>query len=113
MFCSHCGSLGYWITTEVFMCNTCCDDTVEQADIVLINSQKSLDLVKESTTETGAPIRRVYDVVEKVKMPTTDAYECPKCRACEATCELRQMDQTDEPEVAFIECQACGYGWRQ
>jgi DNA-directed RNA polymerase subunit M/transcription elongation factor TFIIS len=113
MFCSKCGSLGYWLSPDVFMCNTCCDDTVELADVVLINSKDSLDLVKASTTETKTPVMRVYDVLEKVKMPTTDAYECPKCRSREATCELRQMDQTDEPEVAFIQCQPCGHGWRE
>ena len=37
---------------------------------------------------------------------------CPKCGGREATCELRQMDQTDEPEVAFLECQICNHGWR-
>jgi DNA-directed RNA polymerase subunit M/transcription elongation factor TFIIS len=113
MFCSKCGSLGYWLSKTVFKCDVCCDDTVETAEIVLINTNGAVDVVKESVTDTGAPIARQYEVIEKLQMPTTDAYECPKCLARKATCELRQMDQTDEPEVAFIQCQACGYGWRQ
>ena len=113
MFCSKCGSLGYWLSETEFMCQVCCDNTVGNADIVLINSKGSVDLVKDSITDTGVPEMRQYDVIEQLKMPTTDSYACPECHARKATCELRQMDQTDEPEVAFIQCQACGYGWRQ
>lgn len=113
MFCSKCGSLGYWKSETVFMCEKCCDDAVGEAEIVLINTTKSIDIVKDLITDTGTPVLREYGVIEQLKMPTTDSYECPECLAREATCELRQMDQTDEPEVAFIQCQACGYGWRQ
>ena len=113
MFCSKCGSLGYWKSETVFMCEICCDDEVGNAEVVLINTNKSIDLVNNLITNTGIPVPRQYDVIEKLKMPTTDSYECPECLAREATCELRQMDQTDEPEVAFIQCQACGFGWRQ
>jgi DNA-directed RNA polymerase subunit M/transcription elongation factor TFIIS len=95
------------------MCEICCDDEVGKAEVVLINTNKSIDLQNDLITETGAPEPRKFDVIEKLKMPTTDSYECPECLAREATCELRQMDQTDEPEVAFIQCQACGFGWRQ
>ena len=113
MFCGKCGSLGYWISEETFFCEKCCDDEVNTADVVLINSKEIVDLQEESITNTGIPNKREYEVITKLERPTTDAYECPKCLACKATCELRQMDQTDEPEVAFIECQACRYGWRQ
>ena len=113
MFCSKCGSLGYWLSDTVFNCEVCCDNTVKSADIVLINTNGSIDLVKDSITDTGVPEVRKYDVIEQLKMPTTDAYACPECYARNATCELRQMDQTDEPEVAFIQCQSCGFGWTQ
>jgi|TARA_B110000211_G_scaffold234413_1_gene303963 DNA-directed RNA polymerase subunit M/transcription elongation factor TFIIS len=113
MFCGKCGSLGYWLNKETFFCDKCCDDEIATADVILINTKGTIDVQNKSTTHTGMQGKREYEVVKEVERPTTDAYECPKCLARKATCELRQMDQTDEPEVAFIHCQACGYGWRQ
>lgn len=66
-----------------------------------------------NSSVTEALPMRDYTVIRRLERPTTDAYECPKCKAREATTELRQMDQTDEPEVLFLECMACGYGWRE
>ena len=64
-----------------------------------------------STTE--ALPERDYSIIERLKRPTTDAHVCPHCGAREATTELRQMDQTDEPEVLFLDCMVCGKGWRE
>lgn len=104
MFCEGCGSLIMSIPKNGKMvCDgpKCKDIQTklkdEFAQVVVI---KALD-------------ERDYSVIEKLRRPTTDAYECPQCGECEAMTELRQMDQTDEPEVLFLDCVACGFGWRE
>ena len=68
---------------------------------------------KRFNSTTEALPERDYSVIEPLKRPTTDAHVCPNCGGREATTELRQMDQTDEPEVLFLDCMVCGKGWRE
>jgi len=101
MFCNVCGALLLGIPNEkgVVICFECYDEAEPEDEH--INNVTTLDVEK-----------RTYDVIENIKKVTTDSYPCPKCGGRAATCELRQMDQTDEPEVAFLECQICNHGWR-
>ena len=68
---------------------------------------------KRFNSTTEALPERDYSVIEPLRRPTTDAHVCPNCGGREATTELRQMDQTDEPEVLFLDCMLCGKGWRE
>lgn len=101
MFCNNCGSLLLGIPNKngVVTCFECYDDAKPDEEHI---NNKTTQYVE----------KRTYDVIENIKKVTTDSYPCPKCGGREATCELRQMDQTDEPEVAFLECQICNHGWR-
>jgi DNA-directed RNA polymerase subunit M/transcription elongation factor TFIIS len=104
MFCEGCGSLLLSIPVDGAM--QCGKEACAGKETTLENH-----FTKSSMTE-ALPMRD-YTVISRLQRPTTDAYECPKCRARKATTELRQMDQTDEPEVLFLECMGCGHGWRE
>jgi len=112
MFCSKCGTLGYYRLDGRLQCNNCKQLNDSVTNVILITGEK-INIMNSLTTSTGELEMRTYDVIKTLKLPTTNAYYCPKCEAREATCELRQMDQTDEPEVAFLQCQVCGHRWRQ
>ena len=100
MFCPKCGELLMGMPVDgVMQCSKCKDG---KADV---------DERFNSTTEVLP--ERDYSIIESLKRPTTDAHVCPHCGARETTTELRQMDQTDEPEVLFLDCMACGKGWRE
>tara|TARA_B100000900_G_C20561932_1_gene709292 strand:- start:366 stop:698 length:333 start_codon:yes stop_codon:yes gene_type:complete len=109
MFCSSCGTLGYIQTDGSLNCQKC---SHVDKDLTHITNDSKI-LIENLVTTTGEAELRTYAVIEKLKLPTTKAYHCPECGCNDATCELRQMDQTDEPEVAFLQCQVCGYGWRE
>lgn len=102
MFCPKCGSLltGMPVNGEMLCKKSDCK-----------NGITTVDESFNSTTEVLP--KRDYSVVERLKRVTTNSHVCPKCGGCEATSELRQMDQTDEPEVLFLDCLICGYGWRE
>ena len=102
MFCPNCGGLltGLPVDGIVVCTKPECNDMSVQVD-------KRFN----SITET-VPLRD-YAIVEELKRPTTDSHVCPHCGGREATTELRQMDQTDEPEVLFLDCMVCGKGWRE
>ena len=102
MFCPKCGGLLMGIPVDGVM--QCKKPECEEA-------KTEVDERFNSTTE--ALPERDYAIIERLKRPTTDAHVCPQCGAREATTELRQMDQTDEPEVLFLDCVVCGKGWRE
>jgi len=112
MFCGSCGTLGYYTPEGTLNCSKCGIVADVPQEITLVTGQK-VDLKSSMKSSIMGSEMRIYAVVEKLKLPTSDAYACPECGERCATCELRQMDQTDEPEVAFLQCQACSYGWRQ
>ena len=109
MFCSSCGALGYIQPNGALDCQRC-DHVDQKVRTIAPDSEIGIESLDSST---GEPEKRCYEVIENIKLPTTNAYYCPECGCNEATCELRQMDQTDEPEVAFLQCQVCGHGWRE
>ena len=109
MFCSKCGTLGYIQPNGSLDCQKC-NQVDKGLTHIIHNSNIRIECL---VTTTGEAEERTYEVIEKLKLPTTDAYYCPDCGCNDATCELRQMDQTDEPEVAFLQCQVCGHGWRE
>jgi|TARA_B110000914_G_scaffold11751_1_gene9329 DNA-directed RNA polymerase subunit M/transcription elongation factor TFIIS len=111
MFCDVCGTLGYYLLGGGLECKSC-DTTDAAVKEIVLSTGERVDIKKALVTSTGEPELRIFEVIERLKMPTTDTYHCPKCEARESTCELRQMDQTDEPEVAFLQCQVCWHGWR-
>ena len=102
MFCPKCGSLltGIPIDGKMKCAKSECKDIKSEVD-------------ERFNSATEVLPERDYTVIEKLKRPTTNAHACPNCGAREATTELRQMDQTDEPEVLFLDCLACGKGWRE
>ena len=102
MFCPKCGSLltGIPIDGEMKCSKSECKDAKADVD-------------ERFNSATEVLPKRDYAVIKDLKRPTTDAHVCPHCGAREATTELRQMDQTDEPEVLFLDCLACGKGWRE
>lgn len=104
MFCEHCGCLLLSMPVNGAMR---CEKKACAGKATVLHDRFA------ASTVTEALPKRDYTVIPRLERPTTDAYECPKCKAREATSELRQMDQTDEPEVLFLECTACGYGWRE
>ena len=101
MFCNICGSLGYPNSKGIIQCDNCFEETQTEGEM------------KSCITITKSTGVRNYEVIREVERPSTSAYCCPNCSARNAVVELRQMDQTDEPEVAFIDCLDCGYGWRE
>ena len=102
MFCPKCGSL---------LTGMPIDDVMECSKSECKGANAEVDERFNSTVE--ALPERDYSVIVNLKRPTTDAHVCPYCNAREATTELRQMDQTDEPEVLFLDCLVCGKGWRE
>ena len=112
MFCSKCGTLGYYTPDGKLQCDKCKQINDSILNVTLITGE-TVDMNGSLTTSTEGTEINNFEVIQALKLPTTNAYICPKCEAREATCELRQMDQTDEPEVAFLKCQVCGHRWRQ
>lgn len=102
MFCPKCGDLLMGMPVDgVMQCTKPeCKDVKAEVD-------------ERFNSTTEALPERDYSIIERLKRPTTDAHVCPHCGAREATTELRQMDQTDEPEVLFLDCMVCGKGWRE
>ena len=92
MFCPKCGSLltGIPIDGEMKCSKSECKDAKADVD-------------ERFNSATEVLPKRDYAVIKDLKRPTTDAHVCPHCGAREATTELRQMDQTDEPEVLFLD----------
>ena len=102
MFCPNCGALLMGLPVDGVL--TC---TKPQCNDVSIQVDERFNSITEAV-----PLRD-FAIVEELKRPTTDSHVCPHCGGREATTELRQMDQTDEPEVLFLECMLCGKGWRE
>ena len=45
-------------------------------------------------------------------MPTTDEYECKKCKARKMEKWELQMRSADEPMTAFFRCVVCGFTFK-
>jgi len=68
------------------------------------SSDASNDLSHLSKSDSGITISRKF----------LKGIECPKCGKEMATSQLRQMDQSDEPQERFLICNStgCGKVWR-
>ena len=84
---------------DVLTCFECYDD-----------AKPDKENVNNKTTQFAD--KRTHGVIENIMKVTTDCDPCPMCGGREATCEIRQMDETYGPEVVFLEFQICNHGWR-
>ena len=59
-------------------------------------------------------IYKKKEIEEKNKKdkPTTDLFQCPKCKKRRATVSEKQTRRGDEPATQFINCLECGHSWR-
>lgn len=59
-------------------------------------------------------INKKKEIEEKNKKdkPTTDLFQCPKCKKRRATVSEKQTRRGDEPATQFINCLECGHSWR-
>ena len=109
LFCPKCGTLGFPDKDGVIDCSKCgskkeMEQEVEtDTGVVNMNdigsSDEPNDLSHLSTPVGSNPIFNQGSV-------------CMFCGESSVTSELRQMDQSDEPEVRFLICHACGKVWR-
>ena len=99
MFCPNCGALLMGLPVDGVL--TC---TKPQCNDVTIQVDERFNSITEAVHTRLRHCRGVEG-------PTTDSHVCPHCGGREATTELRQMDQTDEPEVLLNACG--GKGWRE
>ena len=120
MFCLNCGALhmpkGRGTGGEInpSECEKCGQtDGVEESvktemgDVKISeirSSDASADLSHLSKADDGISIARKF----------LKGVECPKCGKEMATSQLRQMDQSDEPQERFLICNStgCGKVWR-
>ena len=85
MFCSSCGALGYIQPNGALECKRC-DHVDQKVTTITPNSEIG---VESLLTSTGEPEKRCYEVIEKIKLPTTNAYYCPE-GGCNELVKLRQ-----------------------
>ena len=112
MFCGKCGSLGFPDSDGIIACQPCGKSNKMAEEITLDNgSTVSMVEVKDFHVADEACERPIIVGDGRLRAVNT-SYYCPKCGENETWTELRQMDQTDEPEVLFLTCKPCGHGWR-
>ena len=59
-------------------------------------------------------ITKKKEIEEKTSKdkPSTDLFQCPKCKKRRATVTEKQTRRGDEPATQFINCLECGHSWR-
>lgn len=98
--------------------------------LCILNSNKSLqDMIKngdikseqlafmkshELNPEKYEKINKKKELEEKNKKdkPTTDLFQCKKCKKRRCTVSEKQTRAGDEPATSFIDCLECGHSWR-
>jgi DNA-directed RNA polymerase subunit M/transcription elongation factor TFIIS len=68
----------------------------------------------ELNPEKYEKINKKKELEEKNKKdkPTTDLFQCPKCKKRRCTVSEKQTRRGDEPATSFIDCLECGHSWR-
>lgn len=68
----------------------------------------------ELNPEKYEKINKKKEIEEKNKKdkPSTDLFQCPKCKKRRATVSEKQTRRGDEPATVFINCLECGHSWR-
>jgi len=69
---------------------------------------------QELNPEKYEKITKKKEIEEKnIKdKPTTDLFQCKKCKKKRCTVTERQTRAGDEPATQFIDCLECGHSWR-
>jgi len=87
----------------VLTCPKCGFEKTAKAGENVITT-KQADDTKKSVMDDGT---------QGIPLPTTDEYQCEKCGNGVAYYYLRQTRSADEPTTRFLECQECGFKWRE
>jgi len=111
LFCNKCGSLGYINEKGKVDCQKCkissdCEDIVTETGI--INPEK----IRAKTEVNDLTRLTVSHNINTLNMTFIADLKCVFCKDEKITSELRQMDQSDEPEERFLICHSCGKVWR-
>tara|TARA_B100001248_G_C27376158_1_gene454378 strand:- start:180 stop:647 length:468 start_codon:yes stop_codon:yes gene_type:complete len=56
--------------------------------------------------------KKEFEEKNKKDKPTTDLFQCPKCKKRRCTVSEKQTRRGDEPATSFIDCLECGHSWR-
>jgi DNA-directed RNA polymerase subunit M/transcription elongation factor TFIIS len=111
IFCQKCGALGYLNKDGKVHCRTCqltsdCVDIVTETGVInpkeIISESQASDLSRLTISNKS----------NKFKLKFSSELICKFCKEKKITTQLRQMDQSDEPEVRFLICNGCGKTWR-
>jgi DNA-directed RNA polymerase subunit M/transcription elongation factor TFIIS len=116
MFCPKCGRLSLPDAAGHISCPEPCDYSGPMKKNVKTESRGSVNLVDSTSRIEASELRHLTETIDDGDIHrgvlTNGMHVCPKCECNEVYSFLRQMDQTDEPEVAFLECKVCCHGWR-
>ena len=112
-----------------FLLDSIYEEKFNEILCLLKSNKKLIDMIKnkkidpeqipymkshELNPEKYEKINKKREIEEKnIKdKPTTDLFECKKCKKRRCTVEERQTRAGDEPATQFIDCLECGHKWR-
>jgi len=114
MFCKACGRLSFVDSEGNITCP--CGYAGPASMKVKTREYGEVDLSNAVSRTEASDLKHLTETIDDDDVHhgvlSNGSYYCPKC-GCEAVYSyLQQMDQTDEPEVVFLTCKDCRYGWR-
>lgn len=112
LFCSKCGTLGFPNKDGVIDCSKCgskkeIEQEVETDTGVVSMRDVSSSDEPDDLSHLSTPVDSTNSILAFIRGSI-----CMFCGESTVTSELRQMDQSDEPEVRFLICHSCGKVWR-
>ena len=111
IFCQKCGALGFLNKDGKVHCRTCqltsdCVDIVTETGVI---NPKEINFKSEASNLSRFSSNLSTN---NFKLKFSPGLSCKFCGEEKITTQLRQMDQSDEPEVRFLICHSCGKSWR-
>lgn len=111
IFCDNCGALGYANEDGEIDCAKC---KLTSLSSEIVTETGVIDPRKISSKTQASDLTRLTmtNNIAKLRKNFIQDIDCIYCQENTVTSELRQMDQSDEPEERFLICHSCGKSWR-
>ena len=112
LFCPKCGTLGFPNKDGVIDCSKC--GSKEEMEQEIKTDTGAVNMNDIGSSDEPNDLSHLSTPVDSIntKLIFTPGAVCMFCGESTVTSELRQMDQSDEPEVRFLICHSCGKVWR-